>query len=1745
MSMFDSIGNRGEYFSAHYFAERLGADLKKGLFDAWTRREGDEHDQRLTARQMLRSLRGVYLTDEVRGFLAARAAVATGDGNDGESPERAFTYGDPGWVKQLAGWHGAVLRALGFEAPEEPVEVAVHRAGRTHAVRVAYSGQGVLAVDCGWAHELDSALDESGAGRLLHPVPVTAAERYETGSALASWLFHSNLGSVEGEPPRFIVLLIGGVIVLADRNSWGEGRYLAANLDAAFHRNDRSQGGELALISALFSRDMLTPGENGEGPAIDALLKASAENAVGVSSELRHGLQRSVEVIANEVLSRMKAADVSTALVEKPGKPIARQLKEESLRYLYRILFLLYAEARPELGILPADDDTYEAGYSMARLRELVARDAELTEQRTRDGFHLYESLDMLFTKVNFGHRERGKEEGDDLPGDDEETRKAKAARRSEERGLRFEPLRSTLFEPSSITLIGREVATHDDRVVDLRLRNETLHEVLRLLTMKKGKRGERGGFISYRNLGINQLGAVYEGLMSYTGFIAEEELYEVAKKGDPKDGSWMVPQSRIDQYADEVFVQYGDEDNRKGLRGRKRYAKGCFVYRLAGRDRQTSASYYTPESLTKVTVELTLQHRLDQEKDEAGEVVKTPASDLLKYKICEPALGSGAFLNEAINQVAAEYLKRRQEELGVSVPTSKALEELQKVKAYIALHNAYGVDLNATGVELAEVSLWLNTMHPGMRAPWFGLHLRRGNSLIGGRRAVYSGADVASKAKAWLKAKGTLPPTELPFLKDGERQGLPEGAVHQFLLPAVGWAAVAGEKEAKALAPEQAEQLAKWKKGILKAPTTTGGQKSQLARLQAVARRAEFLWDLVLKRMEISEREIARKVDVWGADPDSPEFSFMRRPEHPVAKEKVYQDLFEAKGTPYWRLKTLMDTWCALWFWPLDKAGLLDGTAGVYERVEGLGLLDLPQFGPIAPVGEALPLFEPRFSEQTALFVADNEQTTIFSEPAEDEDFVDLVAVGKAPPKNPKKPKPLKPVRRPTIPLKDFADWLDFAEALLGSSDVQAGTLIETFDSLADLEQYEDDLPGYMAMDPDHDLPDRFPWLATVENIAQAQGFFHWELNFGLIFTRDGGFDLQVGNPPWVRPTWDESSVLAEFDPWFTLSEDAEVEQWREKKKKILENAEYKERYAFELSQSIGLTSFIGNLSTYVLLAGTQPDLYRAFMVRVWANLAGRKGRAGLIHPDTHFGGVREGNLRRHCYRRLRVHAHFSNLGAIFPEIRVTRQFGINIYGDEREVSFIHASWLFSAIALTASFQDDSSQQSPGMRYQGRWDARAHRERLIHVNDRLLSEWRKLFGDPEWTSDETPLLYPISSREQAALGRFAESYRLQALHPQITSGLHEKGAKESGIIRRGVSTPSNWSDVILRGPHFSNATPFSKQAPDMGRSGEFVDLTTLPPDGVPATDYQRACSREVFSRVQDNWNGRPNTEYFRLAWRSMIPFDTERSLFAAIIPPGPSHVHAIYSMALRDNRATVLAAGFWASLPLDYLLRITGRSALQVAEAMKMPAPVPDHPLANALLIRTLRLNCLTQAYAPLWNELFEATWPNEEGWAVEWPFAKRAPLCAGLVEVWDPSSPLRSEFERRAVMVEIDALIAVWLGITADQISAIYQGRYPVLFGYESETYFDSAGRKIAKSHDAFGYRQTKQHYEQLLKHLDAPRSASPPEGYGGPFYRADREREMREAHSAFQARLDLAVAAGKWGPIKQEVPAADSVV
>ncbi|KDA44277.1 class I SAM-dependent DNA methyltransferase [Frankia sp. B2] len=1703
---FEALTNRGEYLSPYYLTEVLPQEIRKTAVPRWA----DQEKAAASPRTGVRRLRSEY-------FARKPAAVGV-DGLDAEHRR-----------KELLQLHDEVLAALGFEPRREVVTVT--RAGSESVVPVVYAGGGlvddagdgglggggVVAVECAWAADIDAAADPDGGGKLLDPVQLDNRERIEHGTKLASHLFAADRGA-----PRYVLILNGGVVTLADRHTWSEGRYLAVSFDVAFARNDTRPGGELDVIAALFGADALRPPPQGGPEPLAELVAGSRRQAAGVSSELREGLRLSVEHIAGEVLARLRDAGIHPEEIMAPDE-LGRQLTRESLRYLYRILFLLYAEARPELGVLPAEYPEYVEGYSLARLGDLVAR-RRPTGDDARNRFYLYESLDLLFTMVNTGYR----------PVDGQP--------KSDGEGLRFEPLRSELFATDAVRLISRALPVParegtDGPTVDTRLRNGCLYEVLRLLMLTRGKKGprrgkgRRGGFISYAQLGINQLGAVYEGLMSYTGFIASEELYEVAKGGDPADGSWMVPASKIDEYADEVFVRHLSEETGRRTGPRVRYPKGSFVYRLAGRDRQTSASYYTPPSLTEVTVQLALRHRLDQNG------TKTRSRELLDWTICEPALGSGAFLNEAINQVAAEYLKRAQHERQERLDPERYAVELQRTKAYIALHNSYGVDLNSTAVELAEISLWLNVMHAGLQAPWFGLHLRRGNSLIGAGRRLYPRDQLADRA--WLHTA----PTDHPF-RAGE---LPPRTVHHFLLPADGWGAVAKEPEAKALAPNQAKALAAWRRSITKSPATKGKVSPQVRRLEALARRVEFLWGLVRQRLEISEAEIRRDIKVWGAG-DLPPV------DGKIPRDKVRKDL-DYPGTPFWRLKTLMDVWCALWFWPLDKAGMLDGSADEYAANPIVVTRAAPE-----PPADPGPVGQP----------ATWESRSIFEEDQQIDPDVAASTTSTAPRNAPRPDRKLVERLRRLVPLATLDDWLAFAEALIGRNEIPDDAFVSRFTTLDELEEYENELAPWVGQDEPTSLAERFPWLATAEEIADRRGFFHWEVEFAQAFAR-GGFDLQVGNPPWVRPRWEENVVLAEHDPWFMLNEAAGFQNRRTRKDTQLDDRRARESYLAELSANAAMVASLASPATYPLLAGSQPNLYRAFMIQVWRH-ASPPGISGLIHPDSHFAGAQEVTLRAATYHHLRLHGHFQNQRLIFPEIDWSRQFGVQIYGHHQPIHFQHLSWLFGPETLTASLDHDGSGPLPGIKYDGTWDLRPHTGRIVTVTDDVLTDWMRLTGESDHPPDTARLLYPVTVEEQSAIGALTRwAHRLGQVNPRISSGYHESGAKKARLIEEEFAGPKDWSEVVLRGPQFSLATPVAKQPPRTGRYDEPVDPRYLDAGYVPTTDYRRATDIETFRAAQDRWLDhayleelrgspaavndarralaaaadadpvaiddeavaaylrgrarRPYTDFFRVAWRRRIANNTFRSHFVALIPPGPAHIHAVHSMSLDSNRETALTAGFWSALAVDYFVRVTGRSDLEVTDANILPAPIVDHPLAGAILLRTLRLNCLTSAYAPLWSEVFDQAW-GDDGWVIPTP---NTPPLGDVRPEWDVRSPLRTELARRAALVELDALVSVMMNISADQLAALYLARFPQLQAYEEDTWFDLAGRKICGDRNSFGFGQAKEHYVQLRKHLEDPRHEPPPEGYAAPFHKADREAEMRQAHAAFSARLRAARDAG----------------
>src|SRR5690606_25042616 len=133
----------------------------------------------------------------------------------------------------------------------------------------------------------------------------------------------------------------------------------------------------------------------------------------------------------------------------------------------------------------------------------------------------------------------------------------------------------------------------------------------------------------------------------------------------------------------------------------------------------------------------------------------------------------------------------------------------------------------------------------------------------------------------------------------------------------------------------------------------------------------------------------------------------------------------------------------------------------------------------------------------------------------------------------------------------------------------------------------------------------DRFlrdhPWLVVCQRVATQQGFFHWELDFASVFAARGGFDLQVGNPPWVRPRSDVEALLAEGDPWWQLKNKATQDEVRSKRAETLALPEV-EALVVDGTTDVAVTAaYVGDATNYPHLVGLQPDLYRCFIERTW----------------------------------------------------------------------------------------------------------------------------------------------------------------------------------------------------------------------------------------------------------------------------------------------------------------------------------------------------------------------------------------------------------------------------------------------------------------------------------------------------------------------------------------------------------------
>ena len=388
-------------------------------------------------------------------------------------------------------------------------------------------------------------------------------------------------------------------LLLIDRQKWAASRLLRFELDTLLGEKNPDA---LLAAATLLHREHTCP-TGGGTPLLDELDENSHKHAYEVSADLKYALRRSIELLGNEVVAFIKAQ--KKGVYEERLDP--EQLTLELLRFMYRLLFLFFIESRPkELGYAPMGNDVYRLGYSLESLRDLDT--AELASEEDRESTYISESLDRLFQMIWEGYPKRG---------DQDAVQPHLTEAKPEFDTFQIVPLRSHLFDPERLPIINGLLKDDkgDKRWPKVRFRNAVLRQAIELMSLTKEGKGKRRGRVSYSQLGINQLGAVYEALLSFTGFFAEVDLYEVQpapKKAkaaaseddddldaDLSDGDDKATGQAHDELdvghfvtAEQLKAYKAEEIVPDPLTGKaKKYERGSFLYRLAGRNRQKSAS--------------------------------------------------------------------------------------------------------------------------------------------------------------------------------------------------------------------------------------------------------------------------------------------------------------------------------------------------------------------------------------------------------------------------------------------------------------------------------------------------------------------------------------------------------------------------------------------------------------------------------------------------------------------------------------------------------------------------------------------------------------------------------------------------------------------------------------------------------------------------------------------------------------------------------------------------------------------------------------------------------------------------------------------------------------------------------------------------------------------------------------------------------------------------------------------------
>lgn len=493
-----------------------------------------------------------------------------------------------------------------------------------------------------------------------------------------------------------------------------------------------------------------------ESERLPALFDRSLKFQDEVTDALGEQVRRAVEVL----IQALDKADQDRSRELLHGVKEA-ELYEAALTVMMRLVFLLSAEER---GLLLLGDERYEANYALSTLRmQLRAESDEILERR----WDAWSRLLAVFRAVYGG---------------------------IEHENLRLPALGGSLFDPDRFPFLEGRAKGSDWRIdvaKPLPIDNRTVQLLLEAIQQFQGRT------LSYRALDVEQIGYVYEGLLERTVKRTAEVTLELdATKSAQSpwvtlaelesarlDGAQRLAEllqqrsgssaSRVrndlarpvdDSLADRVLTAcHGNTALRDRIKPFSHlvridpwgyplvYPAGAFIV-TTGSDRRETGTHYTPKSLTEAIVAETLTPIAyvgpAQGTPRAAWALKSPA-ELLDLKICDPAMGSGAFLVQVCRWLADRLVEAwaQAEARGSTVgadgrvaDADASIEPLPRdteartivARRLIAERCLYGVDLNPLAVELAKLSIWLVTLAKGRPFGFLDHNLRCGDSLLG-----------------------------------------------------------------------------------------------------------------------------------------------------------------------------------------------------------------------------------------------------------------------------------------------------------------------------------------------------------------------------------------------------------------------------------------------------------------------------------------------------------------------------------------------------------------------------------------------------------------------------------------------------------------------------------------------------------------------------------------------------------------------------------------------------------------------------------------------------------------------------------------------------------------------------------------------------------------------------------------------------------------------------------------------------